>query len=181
MLIRNTPATYGLLTRLLHWLIAVMILFLVWLGWYMVKLDYYDRWYYDSRSWHESLGMIVLMLAVAKIGWQWYSPLPPVDARLRAWERMSATGMHRLLLVLMVLIPVTGYLTSTSDGKSVEVFAWLHVPAVISHNKPVRDLAISLHYYLAYGVFFLALGHAGAALKHQFLDRDGTLARILWK
>lgn len=181
MQLRNTQQRYGILSRLLHWLVAVLILFLVWLGWYMVDLDYYDPWYYDSLNWHESLGMIALFLALAKIGWQVYSPVPEPGAGLGPWERRASRGMHWLLLVLMVVIPVTGYLTSTSDGKAVEVFAWLRVPAIISHDTSVRDWAITLHYWLAYGIFFLALGHAGAALKHQFLDRDGTLARMLWK
>jgi len=181
MQIRNTRQRYGLVSKLLHWFVAILILFLVWLGWYMVDLGYYDRWYYASRAWHESLGMIVLMLAVIMIGWQIYTPMPDADAHLKPWERRASRGMHVLLLVLMVVIPFTGYLTSTSDGKAVEVFSWLHIPALIAHHTAVRDWAIKLHYWLAYGVFFLALGHAGAALKHQFIDKDSTLARILWK
>lgn len=183
MQIRNTPKIYGLATRVLHWLIAMLILFLVWLGWYMVGLGYYNRWYYASRSWHEALGMIVLMLATVKIGWQLYSPAPAVDAqlKLKPWESRSATVMHYLLLWLMVLIPLTGYLVSTSDGNAVSVFSWLRIPAVISHDPTLRDWAETLHYYLAYGALFLALGHAGAALKHQFINKDGTLARMLWK
>ena len=183
MQIRNTAEKYGLTTRVLHWLIAVLILFLVWLGWYMVDLGYYDRWYYASRSWHEALGMIVLILAAAKIGWQVYFPPPAADAQItmKPWERRSAAVMHYLLLWLMVLIPLTGYLVSTSDGKAVIVFSWLKIPAVIAHDPTLRDWAVTLHYYLAYGVLFLALGHAGAALKHQFMDKDGTLARMLWK
>lgn len=181
MLIKNTPRRFGLLTRLLHWVIAALILFLVWLGWYMVGLDYYDRWYYGARSWHESLGMCVLLLALAKVAWQWYSPLPDAQAGLRPRERAAAAAMHYLLLLLMLLIPLTGYLTSTSDGKAVPVFDWFQVPALVAHHTALRDWAIRLHYLMAYGIIVLVLGHAGAALKHQFIDRDGTLARMLWK
>jgi len=181
MQIRNSPEQFGLLTKILHWMIAALILFLVWLGWYMVDLDYYHKWYNSSLHWHKSLGMIVLILAVIKIGWQFYTPPPAVVDNLKPWEEKAANGMHHLLILMMLLIPVTGYFISTSDGKSVEVFDWFALPALISKNETVRDLAIGLHFYLAYAVAFLAAGHAGAALKHQFIDKDGTLARMIWK
>jgi len=96
-------------------------------------------------------------------------------------SRFRRTWLWVVAGLLMVLIPLTGYLVSTSDGKAVIVFSWLKIPAVIAHDPTLRDWAVTLHYYLAYGVLFLALGHAGAALKHQFMDKDGTLARMLWK
>ena len=181
MRILNTQERYGLLTRILHWAIAVLILFLVWLGWYMVDLDYYHKWYNSSLVWHKSLGVIALVLALIKFGWQLYTPAPHAVGALKPWERKAATGMHHVLLLLMLFIPVTGYFISTSDGKPVEVFDWFSIPALISDNKSVRDWAIDLHFYMAYGIGLLAIGHAGAALKHQFIDKDGTLARMIWK
>lgn len=181
MQIRNTADRFGLLTKVLHWLVAGLILFLVWLGWYMVGLDYFHKWYNSSLTWHKSLGIIVLILAVLKIGWQLYTPPPDVAGDLKPWEKTAATVMHRLLLLLMVLIPATGYLISTSDGKSVEVFNWFSVPALVDESKTLRDWAIDLHFYMAYSVAGLAIGHAAAALKHQFVDRDSTLTRMLWK
>ena len=74
MLIRNSADRFGLVTKLLHWLIAILIIFLIWLGWYMVDLTYYDKWYNASLAWHKALGMLVLGLGIAKIGWQLYSP-----------------------------------------------------------------------------------------------------------
>jgi cytochrome b561 len=96
-------------------------------------------------------------------------------------ERLAATAVHMLLLAMMVLIPVTGYLISTSAGKAIEVFGWFEIPAVLDVDTGLRDLAIRLHFYCAYGTGVLALGHAAAALKHQFIDRDGILARMLWR
>jgi len=180
MLLRNSPERFGLLTKLLHWAIALLILFLIWLGWYMVDLTYYDKWYNASLHWHRALGLLVLALALCKIGWQFYSPVPHVTT-LKPWESIGSRGMHLLLLVMMVLIPVTGYLISTSAGKSIPLFAGLELPALVHVDTELRDLAIEVHFWLAYATAFLAAGHAGAALKHQFLNRDGTLARMLWK
>ena len=76
MLIKNTPSQFGLLSKLLHWLIAILILGLIWLGWYMVDLTYYDKWYNDSLHYHKSLGILALALALVKIGWHQYTPAP---------------------------------------------------------------------------------------------------------
>lgn len=181
MKIKNTSQHFGLLTKLFHWLIAISIIGLIWLGWYMVDLTYYDKWYNRSLEWHKSLGMLVLGAALLKIGWQLYSPTPKTTQNLKYWEQLSANIMHKLLFAMMVLIPVSGYLISTSNGKPVEIFGWFDVPALISNNKELRDLAIELHYYMAYATAVLVLGHIGAALKHQFVNKDGTLVKMLWR
>jgi len=179
MLVKNTPEHFGVVTKLLHWTIALLIFFLIWLGWYMVDLTYFDKWYNESLSWHKALGMIVLGLACIKIAWQFYTPVPDTLRNLKPWERNAATIMHLALLAIMVLIPVTGYFISTSAGKAVDVFGWFRVPALFEVSKEMRDLAIDLHFYLAYATAVLALGHIGAALKHEFIDKDGTLRKML--
>jgi cytochrome b561 len=182
MLLRNTPERFGLLTRVLHWLIAILIIFLIWLGWYMVDLTYYDRWYNASLWWHRALGLLVLALALIKIGWQLHSPAPhAAAATLKPWERKAAKAMHALLMLMMLLIPVSGYLISTAAGKSIPLFAGLEVPALFEVSERLRDLAEDVHEWLAYATAFLVAGHAGAALKHQLINRDGTLARMIWK
>ena len=170
---------YHLITRLLHWSIAFLIFTLVTLGWYMVGLTYYDRWYNAALSWHRVLGLSVLALAVTLLIWRLVMPAPPLPASLGRLQRAAATGTHHLLLTMMVLIPVTGYLVSTSAGKSIDVFGWFAVPALVDVSESLRDLAIKIHFYCAYGTGLLGLGHAGAALKHQFIDRDGILSRML--
>jgi cytochrome b561 len=181
MKIKNTSRHFGILTKLFHWLIAISIIGLIWLGWYMVDLTYYDKWYNRSLDWHKSLGMLVLGAALLKIGWQLYTPTPETTLNLKYWGRLSANIMHKLLFAMMILIPISGYLISTSNGKPIEIFGWFDVPALISNNKELRDLAIELHYYMAYGTAVLVLGHIVAALKHQFINKDGTLVKMLWR
>jgi cytochrome b561 len=83
-------------------------------------------------------------------------------------------------LVLSADAADTGYIISTSAGDGISIFGWLEVPAIITAGEAVRDLAIELHYWLAYGTAGLAIVHALAALKHQFMDHDGMLRRMLW-
>ena len=181
MLIKNTLSRFGLFSKLLHWAIALLILGLIWLGWYMVDLTYYDRWYNASLHYHKSLGILALALALFKIGWQWHTPAPGPVAGLKTWEKTGAKLMHYVLWGMMLLIPVTGYLISTSAGKPIQLFNWFAIPAIVDVDEELRELAIDVHFYLAYATLFLAAGHAGAALKHHFINRDDTLKRMLWK
>ncbi len=170
---------YGPVTRVLHWTVAVLIIGLLWLGWYMVDLSYYDAWYNASLIWHKALGMVALVSGAVKLGWVMGTHAPAPLASMAAWERMATRAMHGILLAMMVAIPVTGYIVSTSSGAGVGVFGWFEIPALLPANEGLRDLAIALHFYLAYITAALVLLHAAAALKHRFVDRDGVPRRIL--
>ena len=172
-------AAYGLVSRLFHWSVAVLIIVLLWLGWYMVDLSYYDRWSNVTLEWHKVLGMLALLAGVLKIVWALGSHAPAPLPSMARWERLSARAMHLTLIAMMVAIPITGYVISTSAGDGIAIFGWFVVPAVLPESEGLRDLAIELHYYLAYGTAALVLLHIMAALKHQFIDRDGTLSRMI--
>ena len=180
MPIKNTAEHYGLITKLLYWVVALLIIGLIWLGWYMVGLTYYDRWYNDSLSLHKALGLVVLVLGGAKIGWIIYSRPPDFVASIKRWERAAAKATHHSFYLLMLLIPVTGYIISTSKGDGISMFGWFEVPALFPVSETLRDLAIDLHFYAAYATAGLVVLHAAAAIKHQLLDKDGTLRRILF-
>lgn len=180
MALTNSTEDYGVATRVLHWSVALIIIALVPLGWWMVGLSYYDAWYHDALELHKALGMIVLVLGVAKVGWYLGNAKVAFADDLKAWERAAARLVHWAFLLLMVLFPATGYLISTSAGDGISMFGWFDVPALVSKNDRIRDIAIDIHYYFAYAAGALVCVHAGAALKHQFVDRDGTLRKMLW-
>lgn len=181
MRLRNSATGYGVVTKLLHWLTAMLILGLVGLGWYMVDLTYFDRWYNESLSWHKALGMIVLGLGLLTLLWRAVSPSPASIESHRPWEKTVGKLVHRTLFVGVLLLPLSGYLVSTSAGKAVSVFGLIDIPAIMTISSDARDIAISIHFYLGYGIAVLAGLHASAAIKHQLIDRDGTLARMLWR
>jgi cytochrome b561 len=82
-------------------------------------------------------------------------------------------------MTMMLALPVTGYLVSGSAGQAIPVYGWFEVPALARLEAGARDLVIAIHYYCAYGTGALAALHAAAAVKHQFVDRDGLLARMI--
>lgn len=175
----NAENGYSLVSRLLHWAIGVLMLGLIWLGWYMVGLTYFDKWYNESLALHKALGMFVLTLAVIFLIWRRIVLSPPYLPALKQWERISATVMHSLLLTMLVALPITGYFISTSAGQPIDIFGWFEIPSIVVINNTARDVAIDLHYYFGYGTGLLACLHVAAALKHHFIDRDETLIRML--
>lgn len=178
-MLRNSPDRYGLVTKTLHWMIALGIMGMIWLGWWMVGLSYYDSWYNRGLELHRAIGMVLLGLAFLMAAWKLLSPSPALQSELNPWEKRGAWAAHGILLLAMFVIPVTGYLISTSAGKGFSIFGMFEFPALLTTSEAARDLAIAAHCYIAYGLIAVIAVHAGAALKHQFIDRHGTLRRML--
>ncbi len=176
---RNSEDRYGLVSKLLHWSIAFGIIGLICLGWWMVGLSYYDSWYNRALELHRAFGTVVLFLAVLFMIWKIRVPSPGLQSELQPWEKQAARGAHAILIVAMFAIPLTGYLISTSAGAGVPIFGLFQIPAMLPKSETMRDLAIEAHYYLAYGLVAVIAAHAGAAFKHQFIDKHGTLKRML--
>jgi len=179
MRLGNTSHQYGAMSKVLHWWVALLILGLIWLGWYMVDLSYYDPWYNMALGTHKSFGLVVPGLALSTLFWNLYSRPPTEVPTLRRWERIAAPIVHRLLYFMMIAIPLSGYLISTSEGASVSLFGWIDIPASYVASESIRDLLIKIHAYAAYTTGILACGHGLAALKHHFIDRDATLRRMI--
>ena len=176
---KNGKDHYGLVSMFFHWTIALAFIGLVGLGVWMMELTYYDPWYYSSLSLHKTIGIVVLALALAKFGWRFADRKPGFEREVRPFERAGATAMHWILSALLILLPVTGYLISTSEGAGIDIFGLFELPALFEISEWVRDLAIEIHFYLAYCGIALVAVHAGAALKHHFMDKGSTLVRML--
>ncbi len=179
-MLRNTTDRYGLVTKLLHWLIALSIIGLIGLGWWMVGLSYYDTWYHRGLELHRAIGMLVLFAAAIFVIWKIWSPSPGLQTELRPWEKLGARLAHLVLLLSMFLIPISGYVISTSSDSGFTFFDLFEIPALLPQSDATRDLAIEIHYYIAYGLLGVIAVHAGAAIKHQLIDKHGTLRRMLF-
>lgn len=179
MLFKNTKQRYGLISKLLHWSIAALILYLLWLGWYMVDLSYYDPQSQSSLYRHQLLGLGVFALAVIFIVWRYVSKPPAFSVGVKPWEKLAASLAHALLFGLMLLLPLSGYLISTSEGEGIALFFGLDFPALIAVSDAFREWAVDGHYFMAYGGLALIVVHVLAALKHHLVSGDDTLRRML--
>ncbi|PVY70682.1 cytochrome b561 [Tamilnaduibacter salinus] len=175
----NTTERYGWVSAGLHWLIAIVVVGLFWLGWWMVDLSYYDDWYTLAPHIHRSVGILLIAAMILRLLWRWLSPPPPALASHSRFERAAAHMAHGLLYVLIFVAGITGYLISTADGSGIDVFDWFTVPSVTGEVKRMEDWAGSVHYWVTWAIIALAVVHALGAVKHHVVDRDETLRRML--
>lgn len=175
---RNSADCYGWAFALLHWLMAVMVFALLGLGLWMTGLDYYHPWYVLAPDWHRGLGVLTGGLLLLRWAWRVLNPPPPPPGF--PFVRAAARVVHHLFYWLIAALVVSGYLVSTAKGSPVWVFDWFAVPPLFDGGvENLEDRAGWLHRWLAYGLMGLTGLHALAAFKHQLLDRDGSLWRIL--
>lgn len=176
---KNSRDGYGRVARILHWGMALLLLGLCGLGFYVTSLTYYHPWYRIAPDWHRSLGMLAFLLAWVRLGWRLHTPPPPLEEGLAPLEKLAAHGVHLLLYLLMFAMPVAGYLLSTADGRGVAFFGWFTIPALLPPSKGLESVAGWVHLVLGVGLLLLATLHALAALQHHFIRRDRTLLRML--
>lgn len=178
---KNNTTHFGLIAVVLHWLVALTVFSLFGLGLWMTGLDYYDNWYKQGPTLHKSIGVLLFLTVIARLGWRLITPPPAALSNHKPWETRLAHMAHLLLYLLLITIMVSGYLISTADNRSVDVFGWFSIPATITSIPEQEDVAGLVHLILASSVIGLASLHAAAALKHHFIDNDRTLKRIFGK
>lgn len=179
MQLRNSSSRYGLVSIVMHWGVALAVFGLFGLGLWMVGLDYYSPWRKSAPDLHKSIGLVLLGVMLLRVIWRFVSPPPPAPASHGAFTRLAAKLGHALLYLGLFGVMIAGYLISTADGVGIPVFGLFEVPALVSDLPDQADVAGVIHLYLAWGVVIFAILHALAALKHHFIDRDATLARML--
>ena len=181
MNIRNTENAWGLVSIILHWLVAVVVLSLFGLGLYMVELDYYDSMYKTAPYIHRSVGVLLFIIIIFRLAWRKFNTTPHGLDNHHAWEHIAARWAHRILYVLLIVLMISGYLISTADGRPISVFGWFDVPSVVNGIDNLEDLAGEVHEFVAYTLISMIILHALGALKHHLLDKDRTLLRMLGK
>jgi cytochrome b561 len=169
---------YTRTAMLLHWLIAVLILGMFGLGIYMADLPLSPQ-KLKLYSYHKWTGVTVLLLALIRISWRFGHTPPPLPASQPRWLQRMAHGGHALLYAMLFAAPLSGWLMSSALGFTTVWFGVLPLPDLIAKDQELGETLKLAHRYLNYGFLVVVIGHALAAIKHQWLDRDGTLSRML--
>lgn len=162
----------------LHWLIALAIIGMVALGFYMTGLPLSPRklqWY----SWHKWTGVCVLLLALFRLGWRISHRPPALPQHMNSLERLAAHAGHKMLYLLMFAIPLSGWLMSSAKGFQTVLFGVLPIPDLLERNPELGNLLAGVHGGLNVLLIAVVIGHAAAALKHHFIDKDDVLTRML--
>ncbi|WP_449254012.1 YceI family protein [Brevundimonas naejangsanensis] len=192
------PSRYSAVAIALHWLIAVAILSMIPMGWWMsdaIAQPDTQALAYRVFQIHKSIGFLILALTVLRIVWRLTHPVPALPGAMKGWEQFAARATHAAFYALMLALPLTGWIyVSTgwavvTDTPLAVATSWFglftipHLPFIEHASEAARRatawMAMGAHSKLAWGAIVLVALHVGAALKHQFFDRDGVLSHMI--
>jgi cytochrome b561 len=174
----NNPAQFTLLSRILHWLMAAMILAMLFIGVSMVaSLGDYHR----LVAIHRPLGVMILILAGIRLVNRLFTTLPPFPPTMSRQERWIASASERLLYSLMFALPLVGWGMLSAGHYPIVMFGPVHLPAILPASPMLYAVLRKTHTILAYLLFLTFLAHFSAVLFHTLIVRDRLLDRMaLW-
>ena len=170
---------FTLPSRLLHWLMAALILAMLFIGVGMVgSLADYAR----LVAIHKPLGMLLLVLVAIRLLNRLSHPPPPLPAGMPGWQRVVAHASHAILYALMVALPLVGWGMLSAAGYPIVLYGTWQLPPILPHDVMLYAFLRAAHTVLAFMLFLTILAHLGAALLHGLVFRDGVLQSMLpWR
>ena len=176
MLNAAPPTRYTAPAIALHWLLALMIVASFGVGSYMVDLPLSPS-RLKLYNWHKWAGVTILALSALRLLWR-LAHAPPVEPPMPAWQARASRAVHGLLYALFFAVPLLGWAYSSAAGFPVVWFGVLPLPDFAPVDKALAAAIKPWHGRAAWLMALLVLVHLGAALKHQFVDRDRLIGRM---
>ena len=180
--LRNTRNAYGLVAQAFHWLVvAGIIAQFVW-AWRIDRTDSI-RAEFALVNQHKSIGMTILGLVVFRLLWRGFNRPPPLPTSMSPWEKFAASTAHWLLYALILAMPLSGWIYTSAAGFGAEFFGLVDIPDLVDRGERLEKVFGEVHEWLATCIIVLVSIHVLAALRHQFVLKDGLLRRMLppWK
>ncbi|HXB60812.1 MAG TPA: cytochrome b/b6 domain-containing protein [Candidatus Acidoferrales bacterium] len=174
----KNPTQFAILSRILHWLMAAMLLAMLFIGVAMVA-SLGD--YHKLVALHRPLGILILILAIIRLINRRLTTLPPFPPTMSPLERRIASASEKLLYTLMIALPLVGWGMLSAGHYPIVMFGRVHLPAILPANPTLYAVLRKTHTILAYLLFVTFLAHLAAVLFHTLIIRDGLLNRMaLW-
>ena len=169
---------YSNVTVAFHWITVVLVLTQAYLGFAFAGTEgpAHDQLF----AWHRSVGVIILLLTLARLAYRVKNPPPPFPPELPVWERFAAVWNHRLFYILLIAMPIVGFIavSGLATGPTTSLAGGIQVPVIPGISKQVGETAGEVHEMAAWLLIALIFVHIAAALKHQFVDRWRGSARM---
>lgn len=177
MPLRNTPDSFGLVSRALHWSMALLIIAMLALGLRIEQMEpgLSNLWLYGL---HKGIGIILLALVVLRLVWHRLSPPPAPLGPPDAWPQRLARWGHLAFYALLLVIPLSGWAASSASGLDVMLFGRWTIPPIAPVSEAWESAGWAVHGAATKALIGLVLIHIGAALKRE-MGGDGTLRRML--
>lgn len=172
--------SFSLLSRVLHWLMAVMILSMLFIGVFMASTVGPD--YHRLVTLHRPLGIAILVLALLRLAKRLHTPPPPLPEELPSLMKAGAKASHVVLYALMIAMPLVGWAMLSAGGYPIPLWGEsLLLPPIVPHNPALWAWLRSAHTVLAFLLFGVVLAHIGAALFHGLIRRDDVVPSMTWQ
>jgi len=175
---RAATGRYTGLAQWLHWVSAALMLAVLVLAWVMESLPNGDASRATVIMLHKSVGLTILALTAVRLVWRAIHPPPPA-ARWAAWEAAAATASHWLLYLVLLAMPISGYLISAGRGRAIPYFGLFEVPLLAPATDAIWRIGSTVHATGQWALYGLVALHIAAAAWHVVVRRDGTLDRML--
>lgn len=178
--VRQEPLRrYSNIAVAFHWVTVALVLFQLWLGFSFADMNRGPR-RDELFTWHRTIGAIILLVVLARLTYRIMNPPPPYPPQLPRWERIAGTWNHRLFYLLLIAIPIGGVLAVSghTPGPTITLLGGIAIPKVPGISESMGELAAEVHVAAVWLTIALVVLHAGAALKHQFLDKNRASGRM---
>ena len=172
----NTSRHFSPLARLLHWIMAVLILAMLFVGVAMVATV--SHAHATLIALHRPLGVALLVLALIRVAVRLKNGSPALPDDMPALQRFAARASHLVLYGLFIAMPLIGWAMLSAGGYPVTLFGAWHLPAIVPQNVDLFALLRAMHTWLAFALFATVLAHITAALFHGLIRRDGVFSSM---
>ncbi|MCO6058869.1 cytochrome b/b6 domain-containing protein [Pseudomonas sp. MOB-449] len=172
----SVPTHFNPLLRALHWLMAILLLTMLFIGVSMVG-DLSPR-HSVLIALHKPLGIMLLVLVLIRLAVRLARPVPPLPVDMPGWQQRAAKLSHLLLYALMLALPLIGWAMQSAGGYPLALHESLMLPPIVPHDARLYAVLRLAHTVLAYLLFISILAHLAAALYHALIRRDGVLSSM---
>lgn len=178
--LKNTEVSYGIISRVLHWLMATIVIAMLAFGFFMD--DMAKAMKPTVYMLHKSFGLLILALVIVRLVWNLTTGLPKAAAVLTRSQQLLATAMHHTLYLLLFIMPLTGLVMSIAGERYPSFFELFTVDIPgIPHTKALAGLMNQSHKTLAWVFIAMVVLHIFAAIYHRFIKDDGVFERMAGK
>ncbi len=177
MTIRNSPEKYGSIAKLLHWVIALLVVLMLFLGYFMSDIK--DKTLFAKVvNIHKLTGITILILMVLRVLWTWANPKPVPLSTSAIWERFLERTVHILFYIVLIAMPLSGWIMAMAEGHPPKLFGWL-IKLPVPKNETTGNVSMDIHSSLAIVIIVLVSIHILAALYHYVFKKDKILQLML--
>lgn len=177
-MLKNTPNSFGSITKTFHWIIALLIIGMLAMGFIMADMEPSPT-KMMLYGLHKSTGVLILLLVILRFTWRTWNPTPQMPGSLAPWHHRLAKLSPIALYSLMFLMPLSGIALSQAAGYPINVYNIFTFPTLLFKNPDLSKTAALIHKYGAFAFIGILILHISAAFYHHFILKTNVLKRML--